>query len=285
MKALRLSLVLLSYFFGLSLVAQAATVQFQNGTATFSQTAYQNNSVDKAIDRIFDSEGWGIYDDSVSNTTTSQTAVWETTNNVSGNRLIFKMYFNHSNPGHLLGRFRLSTTKDNRGTFADGLDTGGNINANWTILTNPIVTGPKGMTFTTLPDNSILAGGTIPATGTYTITYNTQISEVTGIRLEALEDPSLPTNGPGLFPSNNWNSAGNFILTEIKLDVSTVEPSTGGSVTNIGLTGVTCRNVTTNQSVTIRGLKGGNLWDCSNAGLLTRQGDIVTQTLTGVIKQ
>jgi hypothetical protein len=187
-------------------LAQAATVQFQNGTATFSQSGF---SVDQAVDGIFDDSGWAIADPT--NSTTNQTAVWETTNDVNGNHLTFTMYFNHSNPGHLLGRFRLSATKDNRDTFADGLNNGGNVNANWTVLTNPIVTGPTGMTFTMLPDNSVLAAGTIPATGTYVVVYNIPISGVTGIRLEVLEDPSLPGNGPGLYRN------GNFCLSEMTL--------------------------------------------------------------------
>jgi len=64
------------------------------------------------------------------------------------------------------------------------------------------------MTFTTSGDQSILAGGVIASQGVYTVNYTTGISGITGIRLEALEDPSLPGgNGPGLHLSN-----GNFCV-------------------------------------------------------------------------
>jgi hypothetical protein len=47
------------------------------------------------------------------------------------------------------------------------------------------------------------------------------LAGITGIRLEAVEDSSLPTGGPG-FAAN-----GNFVLTEIELDAAPIpEPST-----------------------------------------------------------
>jgi len=205
--------------------AAAVPVQFQNGTATFSQPCINSHSPDEAVDGNFSDvdadgvNGWAIAATCVEQTddTTNQTAVWETTTNVTGNGLTFTMYFNHLNPGHLLGRFRFSVTTDDRTTFADGLDTGGDVEANWTVLTHPTVSGPEGMTFTTLADHSILVGGAIPAQGIYTVIYETPVSGVTGVRLEVLEHPSLPFNGPGLFPRN-----GNFILTEMTLDATPI---------------------------------------------------------------
>jgi hypothetical protein len=108
-------------------------------------------------------------------------------------------------------------TTDDRATFADSLDIDGDVEANWTVLMNPTVSGPAGMTFTTLEDHSILAGGTIPAQGIYTVTYETPVSGVTGVRLEVLEDPSLPFNGPGF-----GSDSGNFALTEITLDTTSI---------------------------------------------------------------
>jgi len=131
------------------------------------------------------------------------------------------MYFMHLNPGHLLGRFRLSVTTDDRSTYADGLAVGGDVTANWTVLTDLTVDGPPGMTFTTLPDDSILAGGTDPGQGVYVVSGETDLSGITGFRLEAIKDPSLPANGPGFYAN------GNFILSEIQLDASPVpEPAT-----------------------------------------------------------
>ena len=191
------------------------SIRLQNGTATFSSTRFEITSPAQAVDGNFDSSnGWHIARVDAFDGTTSETAVWETATDVSAGPLVFKMYFLHDNPGHLLGRFRFSVTTDDRSTFAGGLDTGGDVDANWIVLTNPTVIGPAGMTFTTLPDNSVLAGGTTAAQGTYTVSYSTMISGITGMRLEALEDPSLPGgNGPGLFPRN-----GNFFLTELQVN-------------------------------------------------------------------
>ena len=77
------------------------------------------------------------------------------------------------------------------------------------------------MTFTTLGDNSILAGGTVPATGTYNVQYFGNFVGLTGLRLEVLEHASLPFSGPGL-----QLSGGNLVLSEIELDASVPEPST-----------------------------------------------------------
>jgi hypothetical protein len=137
--------------------------------------------------------------------------VWETAADLGAGGLSVTMHFLHFNPGHLLGRFRFSITTDDRGTFADGLHTGGDVSANWIVLTNPTVIGPVGMTFTTLSVESILAGGLIAAQGTYTVRYSTAVGGITGLRLEAMEDPSLPAgDGPGLHAGN-----GNFLLTEM----------------------------------------------------------------------
>jgi hypothetical protein len=195
--------------------AVLAPVPLQNGTATFSSPVNFQHSPDQAIDGIFDDStgSWAIARYDGFDGTNPETAVWETVTDLNADLLSFTMYFNHSNPGHLLGRFRMSVTTDDRSTFADGLDTGGAVNANWVVLENPIVLGPAGMTFTTLSDSSVLAGGATAAQGIYTVTYATPVSGITGVRLEALEDPSLPGgNGPGLFERN-----GNFLLNEITL--------------------------------------------------------------------
>ena len=198
----------------LTLVAdvEADPVRLRNGTATFSQTINNFQGPDQAVDGIFDGpNGWAIARFDGFGGTNSETAVWQTATDVSAGTLVFTMYFLGE---HLLGRFRFSATTDDRSTFADGRATDGAVDANWFVLTDPIVRGPAGMTFTTLPDQSVLAGGTPAVQGIYTVTYSTPVSGITGIRLEALEDPSLPGgNGPGLFARN-----GNFLLTELELD-------------------------------------------------------------------
>jgi hypothetical protein len=102
-------------------------------------------------------------------------------------------------------------TTDGRSTYADGLAVGGNMTANWTVLTNPVMQIPTGMTSTILSDDSVLLGGAVPGQGLYQVKYMTDLRAITGIRLEVLKDPSLPAGGPGFYAN------GNFVLTELQL--------------------------------------------------------------------
>lgn len=212
-----------------SVSAAAVPVQLENGTATFSQNGLDGvgpYSPAQAIDGVFnDDRGWTI--DHFPNNipanefTTNETAVWQTVPDIGPSLLTFNMYFLAFNPGHLLGRFRLSVTTDDRSTYADGLASGGNVTANWTVLENLVVQVPSGMTFTNLADGSVLAGGVVPGTGVYDVNAVTNLSGITGIRLEALKDPSLPRGGPGFYAN------GNFVLSEITLGAAPIpEPAT-----------------------------------------------------------
>ena len=58
-------------------------------------------------------------------------------------------------------------------------------------------------------DNSILVSGANPEADTYEIEFDSDLSDVTAVRLEALSDPKLPAKGPGRTPH------GNFVLSEI----------------------------------------------------------------------
>lgn len=217
---------------------RGAIIELQNGTATFSQLINGGPySPAQAVDGNFgDPNGWAIAISQVLDGTSEQTAVWETATDLAAGDLTFTMHFLHNNPGHLLGRFRFSVTTDDRSTFADGLETGGDVGANWTILSSPSVIGPTGMTFTTLGDQSVLAGGITANKGVYTVNYSNGISGITGFRLEALEDPSLPGgDGPGLFPDN-----GNFLLTEIILDGTIVPVPAAVWLFGTGLIGLIC---------------------------------------------
>lgn len=59
------------------------------------------------------------------------------------------------------------------------------------------------------PDGSLLTSGQAPKVDVYTFTFHTCQKGITGLRLDALADPSLPKNGPGRAPD------GNFILTDV----------------------------------------------------------------------
>ena len=116
--------------------ARGAAVQLQNATATLSQAGGWN--VGQAIDGSLDtSVGWAGYNFAVGQAR-PETAVFETVTDagsVGGSVLTFNLFQLNFNPQHTLGRFRLSVTTDNRNTFADGLANGGDVTANWTVLT------------------------------------------------------------------------------------------------------------------------------------------------------
>jgi WD40 repeat protein/serine/threonine protein kinase/tetratricopeptide (TPR) repeat protein len=81
----------------------------------------------------------------------------------------------------------------------------------WTVLEPVKMVSTRAPSLSRLADNSILARATgkQPTSERYTITADTDLNHITGIRLEVLPDPSLPGNGPGL------SSDGNFVLHEI----------------------------------------------------------------------
>ena len=224
-------------FLGSSMTsAQEVPVTLQSGTATFSQGCAEGHTPDFSVnDDFFDRHGWAISRTcAAGDDTFYEVAVWETETDFSTTQINVRLHQNIENQ-HYLGRFRLSLTSDDRSTFADDLDNGGDVGATWTVLTSPVVSGPAGMTFTILGDDSILAGGLPPAASAiYDIQYTGTYVDITGIRLEVLEDPSLPFNGPGLQPTN-----GNFVLSEIQVfcPVATragnVDTGTGGPAVDV----------------------------------------------------
>jgi hypothetical protein len=120
---------------------------------------------------------------------------------------------------HTIGRFRLSITTDPRTDYANGLASGGDVSANWIVLDPLTISSAGGAALTELGDFSILAGGLSPAIDVYTVTAFTSLTGITGVRLEVLEDPSLPFNGPGRQPTN-----GNFVLSELQVMATAAVP-------------------------------------------------------------
>jgi WD40 repeat protein len=94
----------------------------------------------------------------------------------------------------------------------------------WTILQPVMMTSAAGATLTRLPDGSVLAGGLNPVTDTYRVEAVTTLAGITGLRIEAIPDPSLPHHGSG----RNALS-GNFHLDAIRLSAAT-EPQGAASV-------------------------------------------------------
>jgi hypothetical protein len=78
----------------------------------------------------------------------------------------------------------------------------------WQILKTVSAVSANGAVLTPLADLSLLASGPNVTADTYTITANTDLTNVTAFRLEVLPDPSLPADGPGRAVN------GNFVLSE-----------------------------------------------------------------------
>ncbi|TWU59298.1 WD domain, G-beta repeat [Rubripirellula tenax] len=67
-----------------------------------------------------------------------------------------------------------------------------------------------------LSDRSIIASGK-KGKGIYKLTFQTKLPRITGFRIEAIPDPSLPSSGPGL------GGNGNFVLTEVVVKSGSID--------------------------------------------------------------
>jgi WD40 repeat protein/mono/diheme cytochrome c family protein len=83
----------------------------------------------------------------------------------------------------------------------------------WAVLTPTAVKANSGPEPNIQPDGSILVSGP-NKNGIVTVTVETELTGITGIRLEALADSRLPGNGPGRAGD------GNFVLNEFDLTVA-----------------------------------------------------------------
>ncbi|MCC6127380.1 MAG: hypothetical protein IT426_20665 [Pirellulales bacterium] len=81
----------------------------------------------------------------------------------------------------------------------------------WTVLAPLDISSKGGATLTKEADGSIFASGKNPAPDVYTISAETKLKGITGFRLEVLDDPRLPSRGPG----RAYN--GNFALCEFNV--------------------------------------------------------------------
>ncbi len=178
-------------------------VPLQNATAVFSQAG--NWAVTNLIDGVVDNtgSGWANAGNDVYNV-----AVFETTANLNtaGGTigLTFQVH-NGRHDAHHLGRFRISATTDDRSEFADGLTSGGDVTANWVELAPAWAASSGTSGLAVLSDNSVIMAETasrVPEI--FTIQVTTDLQDITGFRLEALEDPSFPQSGPGTAGNGNY---------------------------------------------------------------------------------
>ena len=81
----------------------------------------------------------------------------------------------------------------------------------WTCLPPTMAVSAGGATLTVQEDGSLLAGGTTASPDTYAVRADTDLREMTALRIEALPDDSLPGRGPGRAVN------GNYALTGLRL--------------------------------------------------------------------
>ena len=79
--------------------------------------------------------------------------------------------------------------------------------ARWRVVSPDVLDGGE-VTLTSRPDGSVLAGGASPGYAVYTIEGVSLLPRITGIRIEALPDPSLPKGGPGRDTYGNFQLNG-----------------------------------------------------------------------------
>jgi len=88
---------------------------------------------------------------------------------------------------------------------------------NWTVLHPSTAVSQGGATLRELPDGSLLASGKNPEADVYTLTGKVEKSELTAIRVEVLNDDSLPQKGPGR------DAEGNFFLSHVEAQFAPTE--------------------------------------------------------------
>jgi len=193
----------------------ALAIDLQNATATFSQTQSANFFASTMIDGSLSSvgNGWAIFDPNAPGGlfTSTQAAAFETVTDFPAAQIRLTLHNLNFDGVHNVGRFSFSATVDDRSTFCDGLQTGGDVTAQWFTLIPGNVTLPPGMSVLLMPDLSLrISGPNTP--GVYSVTYSPPpIGNITGFRIDVIEDASFPTSGPGRAPN------GNFVITELRI--------------------------------------------------------------------
>jgi hypothetical protein len=201
-------------------------VRLTNATATFSQQAlggFPPFLVQETIDGIVIEQynGWAAFPNVGG---VPQTAVWESGSDTGfsgGTEFTFTIQSLSYGGYHSLGRFRLSVTRDDRDTFADGLAVGGDVTADWTVLPVIEAISQAGALLSLQPDGSLLASGINGASDTYIIRAESSLTGITGFRLEAIPDPSLPKGGPGR------DFEGNFVVSEFAVTANPLDARLG----------------------------------------------------------
>ena len=85
---------------------------------------------------------------------------------------------------------------------------------NWTPLRPSHLESKQGAQLSADAEGVVFSGGTHPVTDTYVIGAETDLTEITGLRLELIPDPRLPSKGSGR------HGNGNPVVSEIRLSAT-----------------------------------------------------------------
>jgi hypothetical protein len=225
----RIGLIIAFTLWGFEVFAQL--VQLQNPQTDFVQAGF---SIGQTIDNVTTGvNGWAVDPQEGQN----HWVTFETSYNAGqpGTTWTFNLIQNFNvggNGNHRLGHFRLEYTTDPRGNFA-----------NWTAVVPTSWSTVNGTVLTVQGDGSLFASGRDltgppasdpptggPLTDTYIISAPLIDGGITGLRLWALADLSLPANGPGT------RGNGNFVLSEF---TAVPEPSAYGVAGVLAMLGLT----------------------------------------------
>ena len=99
----------------------------------------------------------------------------------------------------------------------------------WTPLPPNAASATNDVILTPQPDGSVVASGPNPPLTTYTVSAVTSSRAITGLRLEALPDPSLPKNGPGR------DAYGHFRITGIQVEIAPAGGARSAAATRLPL--------------------------------------------------
>ncbi len=111
---------------------------------------------------------------------------------------------------------KLAEVKEQLSERAETWEAAQSAAAEWVPLLPAKLASSNEAALVALPDRSILATGKKDK-GIYTVSFETSIDQITGFRLEAIADPELPSQGPGLADN------GNFVVTEFEVLAASAE--------------------------------------------------------------
>ncbi len=94
----------------------------------------------------------------------------------------------------------------------------------WLVLEPSSLVSREKATFTRLDDGSWLASGANGRFDTYTFVAGTDLSGITGIRIEAMADPSMVRGGPGRASNGNFDLT-DFRVTAVPTDEHSAKPA------------------------------------------------------------